>query len=208
MKKLLISILLSFSIGARAQTWDEFFRQKATQRKYLLQQIAALKVYADYLSKGYDIANKGLKTIKGFTKGEFDLHTGFFNSLKTVNPIVANNKKLEEIVKWQAAIIKAFGYSMPKGFSPEDSSYFQAIKTKILKECSNDAEEVLLVISSGKLEMRDDERLKRIDKLHLQMQDKLQFTESFLTQLKTLALQREQEEKSIQKSKELYQITN
>lgn len=209
MKKLLISFLFSFTVAARAQTWDEFFRQKETQRKYLIQQIAALKVYADYLSKGYDIANKGLKTIKGFTKGEFDLHTDFFNSLKTVNPVVANNKKLQEIVRWQAAIIKTFGSStVNKTLSPADRNYFESIKSKLLIECSIDADELLLVISSGKLEMKDDERLKRIDKLHLRMQDKFQFTESFISQVKTLALQRKQEEKNAKTSKELYQITD
>ena len=47
-----------------AQTWAEWFRQKATQKKYLLQQIAALHVYSGYLSKGYSIAKDGLNTIK------------------------------------------------------------------------------------------------------------------------------------------------
>ena len=60
-----------------AQTFSEWFRQKKTQKKYLLQQIAALQVYIGYAQKGYRIAKEGLTTIGGFTKGEFDLHSDF-----------------------------------------------------------------------------------------------------------------------------------
>ena len=43
---LFVSMLLS------AQTTAEWFNQKATQKKYLIQQIAALQVYIGYLQKG------------------------------------------------------------------------------------------------------------------------------------------------------------
>ena len=57
MKKLLIlSTMVLCADNLSAQTVAEWFRQKATQRKYLLQQIAALHVYSGYLSKGYSIA--------------------------------------------------------------------------------------------------------------------------------------------------------
>ena len=45
-----------------AQTLAEWVSQKVTQKKYLLQQIAALQVYSGYLSKGYSIAKDGLNT--------------------------------------------------------------------------------------------------------------------------------------------------
>lgn len=48
MKKLcVIMALLTSNVAGQAQTpnWNEWFRQKKTQRKYLIQQIAALKVY-------------------------------------------------------------------------------------------------------------------------------------------------------------------
>ena len=46
------------STGTRAQTFAEWFRQSATQKKYLLQQIAALQVYIGYVQKGYSIAKE------------------------------------------------------------------------------------------------------------------------------------------------------
>lgn len=198
-----------FSSTAKSQTWDEFFRQKETQKKYLLQQLAALKLYEDYLSKGYEIADKGLKTIKGFTKGEFDLHSAFFESLKNVNPAVAGNKNIKEILTWQAAIIKAYNSLNRETIkSGNDKSYIESVRSKVLSECVRDVEDLFAVISSGELEMKDDERLKRIDNLHSDMRDKYQFTESFIRQVKVLNLQREQEKQNGKVSKKLYGITN
>ncbi len=52
MKKLLIvSIIILFTETLSAQTSAEWLSQKKTQKKYLVQQIAALDVYAGYLSK-------------------------------------------------------------------------------------------------------------------------------------------------------------
>ena len=64
-----------------AQTSSEWFRQKATQKKYLLQQIAALQVYSGYLSKGYSIAKNGLNTIKNIKNGDLLQHSNYFTSL-------------------------------------------------------------------------------------------------------------------------------
>ncbi|MCH5688762.1 conjugal transfer protein TraI [Niabella sp. W65] len=53
MKKILLFLLLVVSAGSnlQAQTFAEWFQQKKTQKKYLLQQIAALQVYIGYAKK-------------------------------------------------------------------------------------------------------------------------------------------------------------
>ncbi len=70
----------------RGQTADEWLRQKQTQTKYLIQQIAALEMYNGYAHKGYSIAQHGLKTIEYFKTGEWRLHSDFFNSLDIISP--------------------------------------------------------------------------------------------------------------------------
>ena len=95
MKKLLIiSIVVLCAENLSAQTWAEWFRQKATQKKYLLQQIAALHVYSGYLSKGYSIAKDGLNTIKSIKNGDLLQHSNYFTSLVTVNPQIKRYKKV------------------------------------------------------------------------------------------------------------------
>jgi len=193
----------------RAQTWNEIFKQKETQKQYLIQQIAAMKLYAGYLTKGYDIANKGINSIKNISKGEFELHQSFFTSLKMVNPAIAADSKIAQVIAWQMSISKGFHTLNSKTeLSPSDKSYIRQVRSKIMNECQQDIEELLLVITSGKLEMKDDERINRLDKVYENMKDKFQFTQSFSNQVKTLSLQKEQEEKNNNASKKLYGITN
>lgn len=71
-------ILLSLWIpGLQAQNIEEITQQKATQRKYLLEQIAAYRLYAGYLKKGYEIAQQGLSlvhTIQDKKQGDDEHH--------------------------------------------------------------------------------------------------------------------------------------
>lgn len=208
MKSLIILMLLSVSAVSKAQTWEEFSKQKETQKKYLLQQLAGLKFYVNLLKEGYSTVNKGLKTIKGITKGELDLHTDFFESLKSVNPVVAKNKKVADILALQLSISKHFKLGSKPHISRTETQYFESVRSKVLKECLNEIDELLLVVSANKLEMKDDERMKRIDKLYESMKDKYQFTQSFVSQTNLLNLQRLQEERNTKASQKTYELKN
>ncbi len=205
MKTLLIILLTAMATVTRAQTWNEVFKQKETQKKYLIQQIAAMKLYAGYLKKGYDIANKGINSIKDISKGEFDLHQSFFTSLKMINPAIAGNSKIAQVIAWQVTISKGLlALNSRTELPASDKSYIRQVRLKVMKECEQDMEELLLVITQGKLEMKDDERINRLDKVYESMKDKYQFTQSFSNQVKTLSLQKEQEERNNEASKKLY----
>src|SRR5215470_7473984 len=109
MKKIFAPIILIvLTYQCQAQSFDVWFQQKKTQKKYLLQQIAALQVYLDYLEKGYSISKEGLGMIQDLKNGEFVLHDSFFNSLKIVNPVVRKGAEVTEIVALQLAIVNRF----------------------------------------------------------------------------------------------------
>ncbi len=191
---------------ARAQTFAEFFAQKKTQKKYLLEQLAALKVYAGYVKKGYDIAGKGLNTIRDITGGEFSLHNAFISSLKAVSPAIRNNAKVAETIALQLAIVKAFGGI--KGnelLSASNQQYIGEVREKVMEECTKDLEELLLVITSGKIEMGDDERIKRLDKVYASMLDKSTFTQKFINDVALLIRQRETELQAIDQLRRYYE---
>lgn len=209
MKTILILFLVTISLSLKAQTWDEIFKQKETQKKYLIQQLAALKLYAGYLKKGYDIADKGISSIKALSNGEFKLHDDFFQSFKLINPALANKANLAEILKWQYDIRKGFStLRQADGFPPNEKAYFEAVQRNIADECALDLDELLLIITTGKLEMQDAERVKRIESIHSRMKDKYVFTEAFISQANNLRMQREMETRSINRSKNLNQIPN
>lgn len=204
-----VSILTIFCLlaaSAAAQTADEWLNQKATQKKYLLQQIAALQVYIGYAKKGYNIVNGGITTIKNIKNGDLNLHRDFFNGLKNVNPAIRRYAKVADIIAYQVKIIKQTKGTLQqiretKQFTETELNYCKQVFDNLLDECMKTVEELILVTTSGKLEMKDDERLKRIDRLYADVQDKYSFTCSFSEDMGILAVQRLGEQMEINRSK-------
>ncbi|GIL24498.1 MAG: hypothetical protein BroJett042_30110 [Bacteroidota bacterium] len=188
---------------ATAQTWDEWFRQKKTQRRYLAKQIALLKVYLGYLKKGYEIADKGLTTIHNIKNGDFNLHRDFFGSLKNVNPHIRNSAKVADIIAFQIYIIQSIRQvnnfcKNNKQFTPEEIRYVAAVYSNMLFLCDASISELLMIIGTNQTEMKDDERLMRIDRLYDDMLDKQAFVKAFDSDVRLIAREREREQQSIE----------
>ncbi|QGA27922.1 hypothetical protein GFH32_17015 [Sphingobacteruim zhuxiongii] len=64
----------------RAQTTAEWIKQKRTQTKYLLEQIAASTVYKRYIKSGYELMNSGLASLAKWKQGEQFLHRHFYDA--------------------------------------------------------------------------------------------------------------------------------
>jgi len=190
----LMVVVFCFGSAVHAQTFGEFFNQKKTQKKYLLEQIAALQLYLGYAKKGYQLVDGGLQTIRDITNGEFSLHGAFISSLKTVSPSVRKNVKVAEILAYQISIARWFGeFKGDAMLSPGDQLYILEVKAGILAECLRDLESLLLVVTSGRLEMGKSERIRRIDLLYEAMQDKAAFTADFMGKVERLIRNRERD---------------
>ena len=191
-----------------AQTWAEWFQQKTTQKKYLLQQIAALQVYSGYLSKGYTIAKNGLNTITSIKNGDFNQHDNYFTSLITVNPKIKQYGKVAVIIALQISIAKQSGNAIKnfrnnRHFTQAEIKYLQSVFNSLLSGCAKNLDELLNLITNGNLQMKDDERINAIDKIYIEMQDKQQFTRAFSNSTAGLSIQRSNEENDIIISKKL-----
>jgi len=209
MKNLLI--ILVFSIGIKqshAQTYDEWFRQNKTQKKYLLQQITALQQYIGYAQKGYSIATKGLNVIQNIKHGDFNLHNNFFNSLSAVNPGISKYSKVSAIITLQISIAKNAHNTIKNcrkenQLSGTELSYLQQVFNNLLSDCAINLNELFSLITDGEQQMKDDERLKRIDKLYKDMKDKKVFVQTFSESAKGLSLQRRNEKYDIEIGRKL-----
>lgn len=214
MKRLLILLLFAIlSTGTKAQTFAEWFRQKATQKKYLLQQIAALQVYIGYVQKGYSIAKEGLNAISDIKNGEFNLHKDYFNSLKTVNPKIKNYSKVADIIALQVKIIQTYKEAIKQvkqseAFNAKEIFYVNGVFERLLDDCAKTIDALIAVTTSGELEMKDDERLKRIDALYSEMQDKYTFVQAFSNEAKLLAASRIREQTDVKTMRSLNGIKN
>lgn len=201
-------IVIGFIPGpASAQTFAEWFKQSSTQKKYLLQQIAALQVYSTYLRKGYAVAKGGLGSISGSLLSENGLHGNYYTSLKNVRPAIAGNGQVKEIVRWQNDIlIHTNGWTKIAGLDAGEVRYLDAVRTALLTDCTQVINTLQEVVSDGKLEMSDGDRLKLIAKLHGEMEDNYRFAVGFTRHAKTYAAQRGQEKNNMQALKNTYGI--
>jgi len=187
MKRLIIILLILFvtrSGNAAAQTWNEWFSQKKTQKKYLLQQVAALQVYIGFAKKGYQIAQKGLTTIGNIKDGEFNLSRDFFGGLSSVNPAIKNYARIADILALQVKIIKTYhkDYQQIKDLhhaGGNELAYIKRVYSRMLADCEHAVDELITLATNGKLELTDDQRIQRIDRLYQDMLNRHDFTQSF-----------------------------
>lgn len=209
MKKIVIILVMTLlSCAVEAQTTAEWTRQKKTQRKYLLQQIAALKVYTGYVSKGYSVAKNGLNVINRIKEGDFTLHKTNLEKLSAINPTIRRYTKIAAILSLQKEIagkcarsIRQFKNS--RQFTPGEINYINDVCSKLLSDCADNLDKLLQVINNGRLNMTDDERIAMIDSIYTDLQDKQIFVRSFCGRTTTLMLQRQSDLNDITISKKL-----
>jgi hypothetical protein len=178
------------------------------QREELLKQIAAFKVYIEYAQKGYSIAKKGLNTISDFKRGELDLHVDYFNSLNLINPQIKNYAKVAQIIALQVKILNSCNRTIRQInqndlFHGNEVAYIKRVLERLITDCDTAVDELIAVLTQGKLEMKDDERLERIDKLYQNMQENYSFCEDFSNQTRMMSFSRSAESKDVKTSRAL-----
>jgi hypothetical protein len=150
--------------------------------------------------------SSGLNTIRDIKKGDLNIHNTFFNSLKAVNPKITRYQKVADIISYQLRIIKQAKQTIAyiresNQFTPDEIEYNKKVFDFLLLECIESINQLVSIITPGELEMRDNERLIRIDKLYADMQDKYTFCSVMSEDMALLAAQRMGEYVEIQKSK-------
>lgn len=163
--------LAALLTGAGRLQAQGIFNQNGSQTKLQIQQIAALKAYAGYLEKGYKVVRDGTKLIGDAKNGEFNLHKDYFGSLKTVNPAVSGDDKVDAIRQMGEAIPRLRAQALQEAtasllFSDEELAGFRRLLAGLGEQAVKDREELELVITSGMLALTDDERLARINHLY------------------------------------------
>jgi hypothetical protein len=197
-KLIAIGIILLWCHDSSAQTFNEWFRQKKTQKEYLINQIAALKIYLKYLKEGYDIAKKGLNTIGDIKQGKFDLDETYLASLKNVNSSISGSARVSSIIAYQRLVMKEIRKLMndcegTDQLTNVERNYVANVYANMLKESESSLELLEMIITSNELEMKDDERIEKVDAIYSDMKDKYGFARSFSNSTRMLMNQRERE---------------
>jgi hypothetical protein len=210
-KTVTILVLMLTAHSCFAQKFKEWFRQKKTQKEYLIEQIAHLKLYLELTEKGYKIAKEGLTTISEIKRGEFGLHKNRFDSLLIVSPAVGSHPRLKQITDMHGRVNQICEsltgeLAAETVFSQVQLEYIRGVLGLVYDDCQGILYGMFDVIRNGNTAMTDDERIKRIDLLCGQMQDNYLFIKNFAEKTRLLASQITTEKTGIENSRALHGI--
>jgi hypothetical protein len=175
------------------------------------EKLMQLKEILNDLYKGYDILSKGYTAVKDISRGNFDLHKDFLDGLLQVSPVVKNYRRVADIVYAQTLILKnaktaLANFSASGFFSKDQIKYMQTVYTNLIEESAKNVSDLVAVVTAGALRMSDEERLRSIDRIYDDVQNKLMFLKSFNGGTSILAAQRKNEMWRIEKDKILFGI--
>lgn len=195
---------LSFSF------WD-LFGQPSKMRKIGVQQIAQYELYFGALKTGYRVTQEGLNLAHDLKNGTFRLHGAYFNSLEQVNPLIQNSPKGRAIAELDQQIRKLLAdelrWQQAQGsMTAAELRYFKNVQDNLLAKCRLDMNELPELLTPGKLQLSDAQRLSRLDKLYESMKDKYAFAGAFTARCRKLALARKQNRQDKEEVKKLYGI--
>ena len=202
MKKPLIitSLLLIFGSGY-------------SQNKFqpLIQRIALLELYLGYLKSGYKVVQGGLNTFRDLKNGEFGLHKDYFDGLSVVKPKIKEFSKVAAIISLSLQLVRECNtaqeaYKNSNDLTAQESDWLVQTHTRFITDCNESVDLLIDVITDGRLNLTDDQRLIEIEKLHEAMIAKAGFCRRFNSGAKSLILQRANEVSEIRKMQYLYQI--
>jgi hypothetical protein len=208
----LLFLFISLALmQAKAQVAGGFFSQQSKKEKLLTEQIAQLNIYRSLLVGGYGIKQQGLDTAHAFKNQSLGLHTAYFSALTQVNPVVANHPKVKQTYDLQERMAGTFHRELnwqqeEKQLSREEMTYLSNVYNHLLAESQQDLNELTDLLTKGKLQLTDQQRLGRLDQLYTGMKDKNSFAGYFTGKCRKLAMSRKQGSKEKAQVKKLYGI--
>ena len=178
-----------------------------------VEKLAQFKQILSDMKKGYQILNGGYNTIKDLSEGNFSLHKTFLDALMEVSPTVKNYKRVADIINYQVILVKEYKSSFNRfkrdnNFNQQELAYLGRVYENLFKQSLNNLDDLVTIITANKLRMSDDERLKAIDKIFDDMQDKLLFLRHFNNNTTVLAVQRAKERNDANTMRLVYGINN
>ena len=204
---LLAIAAMTFTIPVRTHAQSQEAQQLLLNWEKLVQFKSILKNMYD----GYKVVSQGYDAIRNISQGNFSLHQTFLNQLLAVSPAIRKYSRIADIISYQQKIIKEYkaAFNFLKGtgsFNPAEISYMEKVYKNLFQSSLKNLDALLIIVTSGKLRMDDEERLQAIDTLFSEMQDKLLFLRSFNNEAKLLAMQRMKDQTDVDLSRKLNEI--
>lgn len=205
-KQVLLTVLLlaSINVVSRAQS------QEAQQLLLNMEKLSQMKNILSDMKKGYQVISDGYGAVKNISQGNFSLHQIFLDGLMVVSPEVKKYRRVADIIAYQNLIVSEYKSAFKRlsagdVFSVKEVAYLGRVYQQLFDQSVNNLDELLMVITSSKLRMDDSERLAAIDRIFLDVEDKLVFLRDFNSKATSLSMVREKHKSELKQVGGLYQ---
>jgi len=173
------------------------------------QKLAELRKILSNMYKGYEIVSKGYAAVKDISEGNFSLHEAFLDKLLQVSPVVKEYRRIADIISCEQKILSGYtsafsNFKNDGNFTIEEIIYLERVYSNLFDKSLANLNELLMIITAGSLRMTDDERIAAIDRIYVDINDKLNFLNVFNNNTGLLAIQRQKEKSEVDVSRKLY----
>jgi len=191
--------------------WGNVAAQSSEAKQLMLnvEKLSQLKNILSDMKKGYTIVSQGYGRVKDIAAGNFSLHEVFLDGLLVVSPKVRKYHRVADIISAQQAIVseyraasKAFG--SVEVFNAAELAYMGRVYAGLLEASLQHLEDLALVVTSSKLRMDDGERLRAIDRIFLEVSDRLEFLRGFNRDAVLLFRLKQSEQREIAQLRKYY----
>lgn len=207
MKKL---ILLMFTLTITL--YANLLRGQSHETQQLIlnwEKLQTLEKMLDNMYMGYKILDKGYNTIKKIAEGDYSIHQAFLDGLMAVNPSVRNYKRIPFIIEYQKLLIAEYKRAWSRfkndpNLTIDEIFYIESVYKFIIQASVRNLDDLAMIITATKLRMSDDERMRAIDNIFYDMENRMVFLRGFNNDTRLLAIQRAFANNDQQSVKKLY----
>lgn len=207
MKRLTIILLLALCMALTKSV----HAQKDEIQQLLLnwEKLKQLEEILDNMYKGYKILDKGYRTIRDISQGNYSIHQAFLDGLMAVNPSIRNYKRIPLIINYQKLLLKEYKraynrFKQDPNFKLEELEYLASVYKFLFEASVRNLEDLTMIITATKLRMSDDERMQNIDRIFYDMENKVTFLRYFNNNTQLLAVQRARSHNDVRTMQQLY----
>lgn len=207
MKRISIILLVVAGLGTikSANAQKDEIQQLILNWEKLMQ----LEEILDNMYRGYKILDKGYRTIRDISQGNYSIHQAFLDGLMAVNPSIRNYKRIPLIINYQKLLIAEYkrAYSRFKqdpNFNPDELLYLGSVYKFLFDASLRNLDDLIMITTATKLRMSDDERMQAIDRIFYDMENKVVFLRYFNNNTQLLAVQRARSRNDVRTMQQLY----
>ncbi len=205
-RALITALLFCLSLlSANAQ------RDEGEQLLLNWEKLQTLEQMLDNMYTSYKILERGYRTIKDVSEGNYKLHEAFLDGLMAINPAVRNYRRIPLIIDYQKLLVSEYkrAYERFKAdphFTASELQYLASVYTHLFRASTRNIDDLITIITATKLRMTDEERMRAIDRIFYNLEGELGFLRSFNSNTQLLAIQRARSANDVKTIRLLYGV--